>query len=186
MDIYAQNILDRYKSPFYKDKKVKADIQGKQVNHSCGDKVEIQIELASDKIKAYAFTGVGCAISQAAVDILGDLIVDEAMSSVKTMPKDDLLEALGIKISERRMKCALLGLNAVQDALKKNVKQITPDMTISQIIIIKPNTAKIFKEYGLHCATCSVSAIETLHEGCSGHGLSEKEIQDLTVLLNAN
>ncbi|MFC1733519.1 iron-sulfur cluster assembly scaffold protein [candidate division KSB1 bacterium] len=119
MDIYAQNILDRYKEPFYKDKAIKSDIHGKQVNHACGDNLEVQLELDGDKIKAYSFTGVGCAISQASADIIGDLIVGQTTDEVLNMTKDDLLEALGIEISERRMKCALLGLNAIQNAIKQ-------------------------------------------------------------------
>jgi nitrogen fixation NifU-like protein len=126
MDIYAQNILDRYKEPFYKDKKVKPDIRGKQVNPSCGDRLEIKLELSGDLndpnslIKAYTFTGVGCAISQAAADILGDLIVGKTVDEVANMKKDDLLVALGIEISERRMNCALLALNALQGAINKS------------------------------------------------------------------
>ena len=120
MDIYAQNILDRYKEPFYKDKKVRSDISGKQVNHSCGDQLEVQLELEDSRIKAYSFTGVGCAISQAAADILGDLIIGQTVNQVLEMTKDDLLEALGIEISERRMKCALLAINALQNAIKNS------------------------------------------------------------------
>ncbi len=117
MNIYAQNILDRYKEPFYKDKKIKPDIQGNKVNHSCGDKLDVQLELDGDKIKAYSFTGVGCAISQASADILGDLIVGMTLDEVLNFTKDELFEALGIEISERRAKCALLALEAVQHAI---------------------------------------------------------------------
>ncbi len=118
MDIYAQNILDRYKEPFYKDKPVKSDISGKQVNHSCGDNIEVQIELKDDKIENYSFSGVGCAISQAAADILGDLIIGQSLSEILTMKSDELIETLGIEISERRMKCALLALTAIKNTIK--------------------------------------------------------------------
>ena len=119
MDIYAQNILDRYKAPYYRDKSIKSDIKGRQINHSCGDKLEIQLELDGDKIKAYSFTGVGCAISQAAADIIGDLIIGQTLDEAINMNKEEILEALGIEISERRMKCALLSLNALQNAIKQ-------------------------------------------------------------------
>ena len=118
MDIYAQNILDRYKEPFYKDKSIKPDIRGGKTNHSCGDKLEVQLEIDDNKIKAYSFTGVGCAISQASADILGDLIIGLTLDEVLNMTKDELFEALGIEISERRSKCALLALEAVQKAIK--------------------------------------------------------------------
>jgi len=122
MNLYAQNILDRYKEPFYKDKKVKADLMAKEANLSCGDKLEVQMELKDGKIKTYSFTGVGCAISQASADILGDLVIGRTIDDVLNMTKDELLEALGIDISERRMKCALLGLVAIQKAIKQVTK----------------------------------------------------------------
>lgn len=119
MDLYAQNILDRYKEPFYKNKKVKADMVAKEANHSCGDHLDIQLEREEKIIKAYSFTGAGCAISQAAADILGDLIIGRTTDDILLMRKEELIEALGIEISERRMACALLALKAVQNALKK-------------------------------------------------------------------
>ena len=120
MDLYAQNILDRYKEPFYKDKEVKNDIKGKEVNRTCGDKLEIKLELDGGKIKSYSFTGVGCAISQAAADILGDLIIGQTLKDILNMSKEELFEALGIEISLRRSKCALLCLVAIKNAILKH------------------------------------------------------------------
>lgn len=122
MDLYAQNILDRYKEPFYKDKSVKADVGGEGANLACGDKLEVKLKLEGDMIKGYSFSGTGCAISQASADILGDLIVGRTLDDILHMEKDELLEALGIDISERRMKCALLSLKALQDAINKSKK----------------------------------------------------------------
>ncbi len=119
MNIYAQNILDRYKKPYHKDKEIQVSIEHEEVNHSCGDKLKIELEIESDKIKNYTFTGVGCAISQASADILGDLIIDEYIESVENMTKDELFEVLGIEISPRRTKCALMGLIATQKAIQK-------------------------------------------------------------------
>jgi nitrogen fixation protein NifU and related proteins len=117
MDIYAQNILDRYKKPFYLDKKIKSQIHHREANHSCGDSVEVKIQLDGDKITSYSFSGTGCAISMAAADMLGDLIVGMTKEEVQKLTKDDIYEMLGIEISLRRSKCALLGLLAVQTGL---------------------------------------------------------------------
>lgn len=119
MDIYAQNILDRYKKPFHKDKVTAADIEQKEANHSCGDVVDIQLELAGNTIKAYSFSGNGCAISQAAADMLGDLIEGMSAEEVLELSKEEIYEMLGIEISMRRSKCALLALLALQNALLK-------------------------------------------------------------------
>ena len=122
MDIYAQNILDRYKEPFYKDKDIKANARAKETNHSCGDKLTIKLEIRKSKIENYSFTGVGCAISQASADILGDLVIGHTIDDILNMGEKELLEALGIDISERRMKCALLGLVVIQKAIKQVTK----------------------------------------------------------------
>lgn len=119
MDIYAQSILDRYKEPFYKDKDISPTVEYEELNHSCGDKIGIKLEIRKSKLEAYSFEGVGCAISQAAADILGDLIIGKDIDDVLNMKKEQLYEALGIEISERRSKCALLGLVAIKNAILK-------------------------------------------------------------------
>jgi len=117
MDLYAQNILDRYKKPFHLDKKIKAQLHHREANHSCGDSVEVKIQLDCNKITGYSFSGNGCAISMAAADMLGDLIEGMTKEEVLKLTKENIYEMLGIEISLRRSKCALLALLAVQNAL---------------------------------------------------------------------
>lgn len=130
MDIYAQNVLDRYKEPLHKDKSIKPDITHREINHSCGDEVEIRVSLKGDKVQAYSWTGVGCAISQSSADMLGDLIADIPLEDVLRLTKKDIYEMLGIEISLRRSKCALLGLLSLQNGIllhKKKDKRLWAD-----------------------------------------------------------
>ena len=90
MDLYAQNILDRYKEPYYKDKIISETVSFEEVNHSCGDRLNSKLEVLNSKIVSYSFSGVGCAISQASADILGDLIIGKTLDEVLGMTKDDL------------------------------------------------------------------------------------------------
>jgi len=120
MDLYAQNILDRFKSPFHKDKAVKPNLQNQEANYSCGDKVEAKLEIKSNKLIRYSFSGEGCAISQASADILGDLVEGMTLDEVLALGKSELFEALGIEISLRRSQCALLGLLTLQNAILKS------------------------------------------------------------------
>lgn len=117
MNIYAQNILDRYKKPFHKGKKINATVTHGEANHSCGDLIEIQLEIKDEKVKDYSFAGNGCAISQASADMMGDLIEGMNKEEVTRLTKENIYEVLGIEISVRRSKCALLSLLAVQNAL---------------------------------------------------------------------
>jgi nitrogen fixation NifU-like protein len=117
MDIYAQNILDRYKSPFHKDKKIISTVSHTEANHSCGDKVTSQLRLENQQIKAYSFAGEGCAISMAAADMLGDLVENMTEEEALNLGKEEIYEMLGIEISVRRSKCALLSLLVLQNSL---------------------------------------------------------------------
>lgn len=119
MDIYAQNILDRYKNPLHKEKKLNASVHHKEANHSCGDVVEVDLQIEDDKIAGYSFFGNGCAISMASADMLGDLIVGMSKEEILKLNKEDIYEMLGIEISVRRSKCALLALLAIQNSLQK-------------------------------------------------------------------
>lgn len=145
MDIYAQNILDRYKKPYFKSEKRKAEsgkqmaidekdlpltayrlpllVEHKEANHSCGDVVEVEMALEEGEIKQYRFSGAGCAISMAAADMLGDLIVGMTEKEALELTKDEVYEMLGIEISVRRSKCALLGLLAIQNGLLSHQNQ---------------------------------------------------------------
>lgn len=117
MDLYAQNILDRYKEPFYKDKFTEGDIHHKEANHSCGDVVEINLKLTDGKVTDYSFTGNGCAISMASADIMGDMIEEMTEEEILKLNFKDIEEVLGIPISLRRSKCALLSLLTLQNGL---------------------------------------------------------------------
>jgi len=129
VDIYAQSILDRYKKPFHKGKKIDATISHEEANHSCGDVVKLELEIKNDRLTGYSFSGNGCAISQAATDMLGDLTQNMNIEEIRTLSKEEIYEMLGIEISIRRSKCALLSLLALQNALLKN--QNTPSRSWS-------------------------------------------------------
>lgn len=118
MNLYAQNILDRYKEPYHKDKQLNCTHEHEEINHSCGDKIKVELEIEEGVIKNYSHSGVGCAISQASADILGDLIIGESVEYAEKMSKDELYEALGVEISPRRSKCALMSLIAVQKGIQ--------------------------------------------------------------------
>ena len=68
--------------------------------------------------------------------------------------------------------------------MKMSMKKITPDMTIAEIIKLKPKALNVLMDYGLGCAHCELGAVETLEEGCKGHGLTEYEIKELVDLIN--
>jgi len=68
-----------------------------------------------------AFTGRGCAISQASASLLTDRIKGKPLGEVARIGRVDVLDELGIEISPARLKCALLSLDTLQKALDGRV-----------------------------------------------------------------
>lgn len=118
MDIYAQNIMDHYKNPRNKGVLSGFAATHREINTTCGDDITVALKLAGQKIKAIKFTGQGCAISQAAISILSEELVGKTKKQVLALGFEDVKKILGVPISERRYKCATLGLGAVQKALQ--------------------------------------------------------------------
>lgn len=115
--MYAENILDHYKSPRNFGRLQNPTLTHRDSNPLCGDEVEIQAELADSKIENIAFTGRGCAISQASTSMLTELVKGKEMDEVKRLGQDDIVSMLGISIGPTRIKCALLGLRALQKGI---------------------------------------------------------------------
>jgi nitrogen fixation NifU-like protein len=118
MDLYADQILDHYKNPRHAGPLAGADAHHEEVNLSCGDRVKIETIVHDGILKDIGWTGSGCAVSQAGMSLLAEKVIGRPIEELLAFKKPDVLELLGVPVSERRMKCALLGLHALQNALR--------------------------------------------------------------------
>lgn len=117
-NLYAENILDHYNNPRNFGVPNNFDVNREEINPLCGDKINVYLTLDNKKIKDIRFYGKGCAISQAAASIISEYIKDKNINEVKNYGKEDILNLLGISIGPVRLKCALLSLKAIQNAIK--------------------------------------------------------------------
>jgi nitrogen fixation protein NifU and related proteins len=116
-ELYRDQILEHYKRPHNFGHLEEADLEFEDTNPFCGDEQHVTIKLdGDDKVAAVAFEGKGCAISTAATSLLTDELVGMSREELLQLPKDFVLELLGIDISATRMKCAMLGLKIVKSA----------------------------------------------------------------------
>ena len=138
-DLYTEVIGEHSRSPENKGELAAATVRERGHNPSCGDEITLELQIENGIIKDAAFTGVGCAISQASTDIMIDLMrgktVEEAQrltqlftSMIKREVTDDaaleeLDEAIALKnISNMpaRVKCAVLAWHTLEDVLKED------------------------------------------------------------------
>jgi nitrogen fixation NifU-like protein len=114
-DFYRENILDHYRHPRNAGKLEDATHSREEHNPLCGDIVRIDLHVNADNIiDKVAFSGRGCAISQASASMLTEMIRGKTLDEAKQVNKEDILEALGIEIGPTRLKCALLALKVLK------------------------------------------------------------------------
>lgn len=114
MDIYSETILDHYQNPHHAGALSDPTISTTVYNPLCGDTMKVDLKIKNNTITQIGFVGNGCAISQAAMSMLTDHIEGKKISSVKKIKPQTIYNLLGTTISPGRIKCALLGLSALQ------------------------------------------------------------------------
>ena len=85
-DLYNAAFMDHVSHPDYKYQMEDADCSHEGVNPSCGDELTFSVRFADDgTIEEAAFTGHGCAISQASADIMSDLMIGKAPEEAREL-----------------------------------------------------------------------------------------------------
>jgi len=119
--LYREVILDHYKNPRGHGALDPHDAHAEGQNPLCGDEVSIFVRFAGDgeTIDEVGFEGRGCAISQAATSMLTEMVQGRKAAEVAALPKEELLEEIGIPLTPIRLKCAILGLGVLKVALHR-------------------------------------------------------------------
>ena len=116
-DLYRDYILEHYRRPhnFGVLDAPTASYEGS--NPLCGDRITMMLGIRDGVVADVAFTGRGCAISQASASLLTDEIKGKTVEEVERMTPDSLLDLIGIEISPARLKCAMLSHETLRHAL---------------------------------------------------------------------
>ncbi len=141
-DIYNDLIMEHSMNSPYKKKLSCSDYCELGHNPNCGDEIEIEVKIAEDgeTIEDMAFSGHGCAISQASTSIMIETLkgkkIKEAKEIVETfiemIKREDLTEEQIKKLEEARafknishmparVKCALLAWHTLEEIIN-NIK----------------------------------------------------------------
>ena len=118
--LYREVILDHYRNPRGHGVLEHPDAEAEGQNPLCGDEISISLAFDGDTISDVRFEGRGCAISQAATSMLMEMVKGRSATKVAAMPKEELLDEVGIPLTPVRLKCAILGLGVLKLALHKS------------------------------------------------------------------
>ena len=137
-NIYNELIMEHSMNSYNKKKLGKADLCDIGHNPNCGDEITLEVKMNGNIIEDMAFSGHGCAISQASTSIMIDTLkgktIEEAKEIIKTfismIKREDVneedLEKLEDAIAFKnvanmpaRVKCALLAWHTLDDMITK-------------------------------------------------------------------
>ena len=116
-DLYREQILDRSQNPRFAGKLEGATHQADGENSSCGDEVHFELIVHDGVMTEVRHTVRACAVCSAAADILAEELQGKPVSALNSLGSEQVTELLGIPLSPIRLKCALLPLETVKEAL---------------------------------------------------------------------
>lgn len=141
--LYTDLILEYNKDKINKRKISSPTVHEHGHNPSCGDDIDIEAKVENGVITDLAYTGTGCAISQASTAMMAELLqgrtVEEGLRLCRLfldmirgkVTDDSQLEELEAAITLKdisqmpvRVKCATLGWHTLEMALEKVEKQL--------------------------------------------------------------
>ena len=138
-DVYNELIMEHSMNSYNKKNLGNADYCEIGHNPNCGDEITLEVKLDGDVISDMAFSGHGCAISQASTSIMIDTlkgktvkeakeIIDTFIGMIKreitdeeTLRKlEDAIAFKNVSNMPARVKCALLAWHTLEGILKNN------------------------------------------------------------------
>ena len=140
-NVYTAALMEHNAHPDYKFDLEDFTHEHEGINPSCGDEMVLKLRLSDDgqTIEEAAFTGQGCAVSQASADIMAELITGETVEEAKRLSglfigmiqgeelsdqdKEDLDEAYELESISRmpaRVKCAELAWRTLDGMIAEN------------------------------------------------------------------
>lgn len=120
-DLYRDEILEHYRRPHNFGTLPEPDAVQEGANPLCGDRITLMLGITDGVVDEVAFTGRGCAISQASASMLTDSIKGKPLPEIARLSGQDVVDELGIEISPARLKCALLSLDTLRQALSDRI-----------------------------------------------------------------
>lgn len=136
--LYQEMILDHYRRPRNKGTLDHPAQSVVMKNPLCGDEIDLQLTFSDDTIADVKFTGHGCSISQASTSMMTELVKGKTTAEVEYLR--DIFRAMvmgdqsaadnptlgkaralsGVSKYPARVKCALLGWNALEEGVRRH------------------------------------------------------------------
>ena len=134
LDLYQDVVMDHKRAPRHFGALAQATHRARGFNPSCGDEVEVAVDLDQDRVRDIRFSGRGCAICIASSSMMSEAVFGRDLPFVRDLQQrfravltgelepeaahlGKLVSLAGVRRYPGRIKCALLGWHALMRAL---------------------------------------------------------------------
>ena len=142
--LYQELILEHYRRPRNRGELPDRTVDVHVANPVCGDEIRLQLKVRGDVIEEARFVGSGCSISQASVSMMTGLLAGSTLTDAENLAQrftrlmhgdaeaardsalGDLRALQGVSKFPVRVKCALLGFDALSEALERSAGDANP------------------------------------------------------------
>ncbi|MFN3605453.1 MAG: Fe-S cluster assembly sulfur transfer protein SufU [Leptonema sp. (in: bacteria)] len=136
-DLYKDIIIEYSQNPQHYGELENPTIKEEGVNRSCGDEIQLYLQILDDRIEKIKYTGQGCSICMASTEMMSTFVENQEIKEVvdlisrfkdMILNSDDIslpekyqdLESLkGVKKFPIRVKCATLSWNTLEQAISQ-------------------------------------------------------------------
>jgi len=133
-ELYRRVIMDHYKNPRNRGTMDEDSVTVNLNNPTCGDRIQLQLQVEDGVVKLAKYTGEGCSISMSSASMMTDAIrgktLDEALGMAEKFSAlmqgqpvefeeyEDLEALSGVSKFPARIKCATLAWNALRKGIE--------------------------------------------------------------------
>lgn len=119
-DIYKrEDLLEIYKEPINRGTIDNPSVCLEQSNPMCGDILNIYLIITEGVLTDIKYEGDACAVSIISASLVTEELIGKTIGDLRNYEKKDVLELIGVPLSTSRIKCAMLILDGIKEAVKK-------------------------------------------------------------------
>lgn len=117
--LYQDIIRDHYRSPRHSALLENPHFSITITNPSCGDEVTCTGIIQDNALVQIGVAGVGCVLSIACSSLMSEFVLGASIDRLATLDNAEFLTVVGMPLGPVRVRCALLGLNALKQGIAK-------------------------------------------------------------------
>lgn len=116
--MHHQRILELYREPKFFKSIDGATHKGNATNQYCGDEITIIARVSNGVIDCICYEGSACSVCLAGAELVCQKLKNLPLSELKNITEDWILSEFEIGKEDKRTKCALLSLEAIEAFVK--------------------------------------------------------------------